>query len=1458
MTGKSVYAKVTLTCMMAILVGTVGRPALAAPFTNTCTSGTATPAGGCDDTTGSLGMFIVWISNAHSGFFRSLVAGEAGWNPVTHEWTSAVLEDHLTKIGRSYVFAEGSPADLGGVRVGSANTMVSDAMLSNPFGDLTSPWNEFHTELRSMNLLGGLCPCGGTYSPTGILVRGGTAAAVPTPSFGEVEAQSPFSDFPARSFFNVFVEIDLPFGIGTLHNLPGDPLVVKDTNLTTLPPKVVYKHGGTSAVPVYFKNGPYVNELFGYLRLAGHLPNGFCHDDTSFTYNCADANILISELASSTPMKCSACNDLCAGLPDGTPCNDGDLCTQTDLCQAGACVGSPTQCNDGNGCTIDACDPLTGQCVYTPKDCNDNLICTNDACDPTGECIHTPVDCDDGNLCTIDSCVQSLAVPPECTVTPDGTGKVKLPPNGCDYLTASQVHGIINGLPSPARIEFGARHRDFLCAAPLTEAGVGASLPTTGLLCSFTASGCDEPGGTLGGEKECPNVPSTLELDLRTFDLPVDFVRSGIQMPVFFETHVGPRNASAPFQSFPTLMYRLRGDLPPNDPDFDLLRITAGTDYGYPSAGHTTIRQRPDGRYTVDSYFDMNYRIDFHGKPGGRLSNLGGFTLGMVRMQTGTGVGCTHTLIDCDDGNACTDDWCDPTNQLCVHVPDDTNPCSDGNACTAPDVCRSGQCVCDNAGPCPGGTITSYTNTTPVAIPTGPGVVTSSITVGPGADPFLNRLRLTTNVLHANNADLDITLTSPSGITVTITSDNGGVNDNVFNGTLWDDQANPGGAVPYTSNNGVVTDAATTNNVVLTPVVVEEALGAFYGTNPNGVWTLSVSDDLAANGGTLTSWGLELATLPAAPISTTTSFTNATPTALADSPALSISTLPVSGAGSQIGKLRLTTFIRHTFPGDLDMTLTSPSGKVITISTDNGAGADNVFNGTLWDDDADPGNTLPFPADTFAASKLVTDTTYTTLVVKPTLVPEEALAAFQGEDPNGTWMLTVSDDAPGDTGSLDQWTLEITTTRCSLPCDVDCDDHNPCTDDLCDPLIGCVHVANDANACSDANVCTTSDHCAGGLCVGMLLSCDDGDICTDDTCDPLTGCAHAANNAPCDDGNVCTSGDTCGASPAYLVESFDGVTAPALPAGWATVVTPAGQNPWTTTAAFSVSAPNSATTDTPTVVSDKTLDAPARSIQLGANQLDFENRWNLESTYDGAVLEIMIGAGSFQDILAAGGSFVTGGYNATISTTTGSPIAGRQAWSGTSSGFVHTTVRLPLLLPGTQVALRWRVASDSSVAATAPNGQWIDNVRLSSLAHICQAGSATNCDDAIACTSDSCDPLVGCVHTPGPAPDEVDGGVRLSKSGGTATIVWNVAGGAISSDVVRGLLGGLPVGPGGGDETCIDDDTVLTSTTDAASPAAGGGFWYLVRGTNPCGSGPYGYQGLHGVPSTPRVSSTCP
>jgi hypothetical protein len=117
------------------------------------------------------------------------------------------------------------------------------------------------------------------------------------------------------------------------------------------------------------------------------------------------------------------------------------------------------------------------------------------------------------------------------------------------------------------------------------------------------------------------------------------------------------------------------------------------------------------------------------------------------------------------------------------------------------------------------------------------------------------------------------------------------------------------------------------------------------------------------------------------------------------------------------------------------------------------------------------------------------------------------------------------------TGSCDDGSACTQNDACSAgTCKgaaISCDDKNVCTDDSCDAKLGCAHKANTL-ACDDGSKCTTGDVCMAGVCKGVTVSCDDKNPCTDDVCDKLTGCANNPNKAVCDDGSKCTSGDVCG------------------------------------------------------------------------------------------------------------------------------------------------------------------------------------------------------------------------------------------------------------------------------------------------------------------------------------------
>jgi hypothetical protein len=180
---------------------------------------------------------------------------------------------------------------------------------------------------------------------------------------------------------------------------------------------------------------------------------------------------------------------------------------------------------------------------------------------------------------------------------------------------------IIDGLQAGTTIDIDAAYDNFVCSA----GGGGSSV------CSFGPN-CREAGGTLGGEKAC--LSSTLHLPMVGTGALLGFNRV-INLPISCETHTAPRTPGDPVQSFDTDMFRLFGQIANiGDPDFDLLRIVAGTDFGLPSPGHTTLTRQPDGNWAVDSFFDITYRIDFVGAPGGPLSGMSGSTTGTIRIAT--------------------------------------------------------------------------------------------------------------------------------------------------------------------------------------------------------------------------------------------------------------------------------------------------------------------------------------------------------------------------------------------------------------------------------------------------------------------------------------------------------------------------------------------------------------------------------------------------------------------------------------------------------------------------------------------------------------------------------------------------------------------------------------------------------------------------------------------------------
>ena len=100
--------------------------------------------------------------------------------------------------------------------------------------------------------------------------------------------------------------------------------------------------------------------------------------------------------------------------------------------------------------------------------------------------------------------------------------------------------------------------------------------------------------------------------------------------------------------------------------------------------------------------------------------------------------------------------------------------------------------------------------------------------------------------------------------------------------------------------------------------------------------------------------------------------------------------------------------IDHTYDSDLLIYLVSPNGTRVKLVEDTGAAQQN-FTQTIFDDDAifaidGPNSTAPYTGR---------------------FRPMEPLSTFIGESTEGVWQLEIGDDAPGDTGTLNSWSITI-------------------------------------------------------------------------------------------------------------------------------------------------------------------------------------------------------------------------------------------------------------------------------------------------------------------------------------------------------------------------------------------------------------------------------------------------
>ena len=699
------------------------------------------------------------------------------------------------------------------------------------------------------------------------------------------------------------------------------------------------------------------------------------------------------------------------------PCDDGNACTTGDVCDAGVCVaGPPPDCDDDNPCTDDSCNPSSG-CVHVDNvaACNDGNVCTtNDACS-AGACVGgTPPVCNDGNVCTTDTCDPLLG----CVFTDNNA--LCDDGNACTTGDTCVAGACVGGPPLDCNDDNSCT--DDLCD-PLTScAYADNSAPCDDGNACTTNDVC--AGGTCGGAPlNCDDGNVCTDDSCNP--------ASGCE----YADNADPCDDNHPC----------------TDGDVCAGGVCAGTPIpDCIECGFSSPCDDGNG-CTDDSCRDGVCVFDDNTAP----CDDGNACTSNDTCAAGACVGGPPP--NCDDGNVCTGDSCNPAVG-CEHA-DNANPCDDGNACTTGDTCSKGLCL---GGP-------------PPECDDGNGCTNDSCDPGPGC-------------IHTNN-------------TTQCNDGNGCTTNDACSGGKC-----VGGPAPNCDDGNVCTDDS-----------CDPVKGCFHVHNGNPCDDGNACTTLdSCSGGVCV--GGPLPDCDDGDDCTDDFCDSLIGCDHADN------TAPCDDGNACTSN--------DTCAGGVcgGAALNCDDGNVCTDDSCNPAvGCEHTDNAEPCDDNH------PCTDGDVCAGGVCAGTPIPDCIECTGAQGMAAGTLNECDDANGCTDdscqggVCVFDDnaAPCDDGNACTGNDTCAAGACVGGPAPNCDDANVCTDDSCNPATGCEHV-NNVSACTDGNACTTNDVCTEGACVGgPPLICDDGNVCTTDTCSPATGCTFTNNNDPCDDDDECTTNDVC-------------------------------------------------------------------------------------------------------------------------------------------------------------------------------------------------------------------------------------------------------------------------------------------------------------------------------------------
>ena len=791
--------------------------------------------------------------------------------------------------------------------------------------------------------------------------------------------------------------------------------------------------------------------------------------------------------------------------PNGVSCSDGDSCTQSDKCNNGVCKGTPTNCNDGNACTTDACDAATGVCKSTPvtdgaacddgskcstKDtcikgeckgedykvsgiCDDGNPCTNDGCVPQSGCFSVAKNtgaCDDGNKCTeADACVSGKCIGKDklcndnnpCTNDScdkdTGNCQAKQFDGPCDDGNAcTKSDTCVDGKCSGPQVDCDDKNS---CSTDICDTVKGCQhLPKLGGTACDDGIGCTTNDKCDGGVCTGTNLCVACQSDTECTKFDDGNVCTGV------------------LKCITTAKGKVC--------DVDAKTVITCPAAADPACG-TAACDGNNGKCSV-----ANKAL---GTPCNSANKC------ITQTACSADGKCVGTAVECDDGNPCTDDSCDPAKG-CVHLAKaDGTKCDDASECTPDETCKSGACIAsknlcgcssdsectkwDDGNLCNGvfACIANFCSKKPQ----------SEVKCDPSKDACKD------NICDPKTGSCAAT---PKKEGTSCNDGNECTIQEVCKSGLC-----KGNALDCVDSSACTID------------VCDTVFGCF---------NAPVDDGGACDDGVLC---------------TTSDKCKNGVCAGVKKPCDDDNPCTVDVCDSKTGKCAAL----------LDNSLTCDDGNPCTT---NDKCVDGVCKaaGVKCDD----GNPCTIDGcDGKGGCKNILET-------NKDCDDGNACTVTDRCDSAGKCLGKAKDCDDGNPCTTESCTKGVCAVAPDVgkPCSdnnactekdacdnkgdcvasqVNCEDDNPCTKVAgpCSTVNGCTVVPDDGKSCNDGSLCTINDKCSGGACQGLKLPCDDGNICTNDSCDPKKGCVNEQNT--CDDGNDCTF-DKCDATKGCLSSALDG------------------------------------------------------------------------------------------------------------------------------------------------------------------------------------------------------------------------------------------------------------------------------------------------------------------------------